>query len=78
MRELCGEGMETVPRLVLDGERAVETVVDDMHAGERELGTDLMCHAREDLHFKERAFLVFDGRARDRLEIGDGVKKSEA
>ena len=75
MAERRREGVKTMSDLVLHGERAVETVVHDVHAGEGELGADLVRDARVDRHFKQRAFLVAAGRPGNGRELRDGVER---
>ena len=63
--------------LSLDGECPVEPVVDDVHAGQGELGADLMGDTCEDSHFQKRPLLVFDGDVSKGRERRDGMKGSE-
>ena len=67
------EGMEAVPRLPLDGEAAVEAVVDDVHARKGELGADLVRDARVDRHLQQRARLVAALRETEGTEVRHGV-----
>ena len=60
MLEPGGVGVEAVSDLILDGEGAVEAVVDDMKPREGELGSDLVRHAREDLDLEKGSCLVLD------------------
>ena len=61
--------------LVLHGERAVESVVHDVHSGERELGADLVRDAGVDRHLEKRALLVAAGRPGDGRKLRDGVER---
>ena len=74
MREGRGKGVEAVPDLVLDRERAVQPVVHDVHPGHGELRTDLVRDAGEDRHLEERQLLVLLKRVSDGLELRDGVE----
>ena len=74
MAEMGGEGVQAMARLVLDCERAVYAVVDDVHAGEGKLGAYLVRDASEDRHLEKRALLVAYRRAGERAEVRDGVE----
>ena len=67
-----------MPPLSLHGEGAVEPVVDNVQAGEGELGADLVGDAGSDGHLEERALLILDGDVRDWHELGHGVKRMES
>ena len=75
MTERCRKGVEAMSDLVLHGERAVESVVHDVHAGEGKLGADLVRDAGVDSHFEKRAFLVAAGGPGDGRELRDGVER---
>lgn len=69
--------MEAVSDLVFDGERAIQTVVDDMNAGESELRANLVRNAGENGHFEKSALFVLDDRVADGLVGRDGVERTE-
>ena len=71
-----GDGlrMETVPGHVLDGKRAIEAVIYDVHPRKGELGANLMRDACAYCHFQQRAFLVLDHHLRTRSELRQGVQ----
>ena len=75
MTKAGGQRVQTVPDLVLDGEGAVETVVDDVQACKRELDANLMGDARVDGYLQKRTLFVGDGRTGERAEVRDGVKR---
>ena len=75
--ERCGEGVQAVPRLVLDRESPVESVIDDVHPGERELGADLVRHAGKDRDLEKGALFVLDCGVGNGRESGDGMQGPE-
>ena len=76
MRKFGSKGVKAMTGLTFDGKCAIEAVIDDVHAGKSELRANLMCDAREDLNFKERTLLVFNGRVGDWFEAGDGRQRA--
>ena len=61
--------MQAVSLLVLDGERAIEAVVDDVQSRERELRADLVRDARVDRDLEKRPLLVLNHGPPDRTKL---------
>ena len=75
--EFHGPGMEAMADLVLNGKGAIDAIIDNMNACERELGANLVGHACVNCHFKERAFFVFKRREAEGTVCRDGVEGLE-
>ena len=66
-----GQRMETVAHHVLDGERAIEPVVDDVHSGGGQLRANLVGDAGTNLHLQQGLLFHASARKRQRAESGD-------
>ena len=69
MFELRRKCVQTMPALAFDGERAVQPVVDDVHAGEGQLCAYLVRYPSVDGDFEKRAVFAAD------RSLGDGTKR---
>lgn len=54
--------MQGVSTHILDGKRAVDSIVDDMYLPRRKLCAYLVSDAGEDPHIKECSFFIFHSR----------------